>query len=82
VELDPIGFKIGLEVAAKAKYGKALEVPYVFKDRVVGESKLNGKEITNYLKQLRRLYATRFFGAPSRGRTIAPGAPITSEPSA
>jgi dolichol-phosphate mannosyltransferase len=88
VELDPIGFKIGLEVAAKAKYGKALEVPYVFKDRVVGESKLNGKEITNYLKQLRRLYATRFFGAPSRGRTIAAsapiatGTPITGEPSA
>jgi dolichol-phosphate mannosyltransferase len=70
VELDPIGFKIGLEVAAKARYGKATEVPYVFKDRIVGESKLNGKEITNYLKQLRRLYATRFFGAPSRGRSI------------
>jgi len=70
VELDPIGFKIGLEVAAKAKYGKALEVPYVFKDRVVGESKLNGKEIANYLKQLRRLYATRFLGASSHGRTI------------
>ncbi len=71
VELDPIGFKIGLEVAAKARYGKVIEIPYVFKDRVVGESKLNGKEITNYLRQLRRLYATRFLGAPSRGRTIA-----------
>jgi dolichol-phosphate mannosyltransferase len=59
VELDPIGFKIGLEVAAKAHYGKALEVPYVFTDRVVGESKLNGKEITNYLKQLWRIYARR-----------------------
>ncbi len=79
VELDPIGFKIGLEVAAKAKYGKAVEIPYVFKDRVVGESKLNGKEITNYLRQLRRLYATRFLGAPSRGRTIAAVAPITGE---
>jgi dolichol-phosphate mannosyltransferase len=73
VELDPIGFKIGLEVAAKAKYGKVIEIPYVFKDRIVGESKLNGKEITNYLRQLRRLYATRFLGAPSRGRTIAAG---------
>ncbi len=81
VELDPIGFKIGLEVAAKAKYGRAIEIPYVFKDRVVGESKLNGKEISNYLKQLRRLYATRFFGAPSRGRTIASGA-MTGENSA
>ncbi|GAC1303915.1 MAG: hypothetical protein NVSMB21_03710 [Vulcanimicrobiaceae bacterium] len=60
VALDPIGFKIGLEVAAKARYGKFLEVPYVFTDRIVGESKLNGKEITNYLEQLRRLYRTKF----------------------
>ncbi len=65
VELDPIGFKIGLEVVAKAHYGKALEIPYVFTDRVVGESKLNQKEIFNYLKQLRKLYATRFFGKPA-----------------
>jgi dolichol-phosphate mannosyltransferase len=56
VELDPIGFKIGLEVIVKAKYGKALEVPYVFTDRVAGESKLNSGEIMNYLKQLSRLY--------------------------
>jgi dolichol-phosphate mannosyltransferase len=61
VELDPIGFKIGLEVIAKGHYGKALEVPYVFTDRVVGDSKLNNKEIFNYLKQLRRLYAGRIF---------------------
>ena len=61
VELDPIGFKIGLEVIAKGHYGKALEVPYVFTDRVSGESKLNEKEIFNYLKQLRRLYAGRIF---------------------
>lgn len=57
VTLDPIGFKIGLEVIAKAKYGKAIEVPYVFTDRVAGESKLNQREIFNYLKQLGRLYA-------------------------
>jgi dolichol-phosphate mannosyltransferase len=63
VDLDPIGFKIGLEVAAKAHYGKALEIPYVFTDRVVGESKLNGKEITNYLKQLRRIYTRRLTGS-------------------
>lgn len=61
VELDPIGFKIGLEVIAKGHYGKALEVPYVFTDRVSGQSKLNEKEIFNYLKQLRRLYAGRIF---------------------
>ena len=59
VELDPIGFKIGLEVIAKGHYGKAIEVPYVFTDRVVGQSKMNQKEIFNYLKQLRKLYGAR-----------------------
>ncbi len=59
VRLDPIGFKIGLEVIAKAHYGKAIEVPYVFTDRVAGESKLNEREIFNYLKQLGRLYSAR-----------------------
>ncbi len=62
VELDPIGFKIGLEVIAKARYAKAVEVPYVFTDRVAGQSKLNQGEIFNYLRQLRRIYATRLNG--------------------
>jgi dolichol-phosphate mannosyltransferase len=60
VELDPIGFKIGLEVIAKAHYGRVLEVPYVFTDRVAGESKLNQSEILTYLRQLRRIYAGKF----------------------
>jgi dolichol-phosphate mannosyltransferase len=62
VELDPIGFKIGLEVIAKARYGRALEVPYVFTDRVAGTSKLNQNEIFNYLKQLGRIYRARLQG--------------------
>lgn len=62
VELDPIGFKIGLEVIAKAHYRKAIEVPYVFTDRVAGQSKLNQREIFNYLRQLRRIYAARLNG--------------------
>jgi dolichol-phosphate mannosyltransferase len=64
VTLDPIGFKIGLEVIAKAHYGRALEVPYVFTDRVAGTSKLNQKEILNYLRQLGRIYRGRFLGRP------------------
>jgi dolichol-phosphate mannosyltransferase len=62
VQLDPIGFKIGLEVIAKAHYGRAIEVPYVFTDRVAGTSKLNQKEIFNYLRQLRRIYTMRLLG--------------------
>ncbi len=75
IALDPIGFKIGLEVAAKAKYGKAIEVPYVFTDRIVGESKLNGKEIQNYLRQLGRIYASRLFGRKSKAATAFVGSP-------
>jgi dolichol-phosphate mannosyltransferase len=62
VDLDPIGFKIGLEVIAKAHYGRVLEVPYVFRDRVMGTSKLNQGEIFNYLRQLRRIYVARLLG--------------------
>ncbi len=57
VTLDPIGFKIGLEVIMKGKYRKAKEVPYVFTDRRHGSSKLNSGEIFNYLKQLGKIYA-------------------------
>jgi dolichol-phosphate mannosyltransferase len=62
VDLDPIGFKIGLEVIAKARYARALEVPYVFTDRVAGTSKLNQNEILNYLRQLVRIYRGRLTG--------------------
>ncbi|MBI2252279.1 MAG: polyprenol monophosphomannose synthase [Armatimonadetes bacterium] len=52
VKLNPIGFKIGLEIIVKAHYKKFKEIPYIFVDRKVGESKLNFKEIINYLIQL------------------------------
>ena len=68
VALDPIGFKIGLEVIAKARYGKAIEIPYVFTDRVAGESKLNQREILNYLRQLGRLYAAMLMPQPPKAR--------------
>jgi len=62
VVLDPIGFKIGLEVIAKARYRSFLEVPYVFTDRVAGTSKLNQNVIFNYLQQLVRVYRGRLIG--------------------
>lgn len=68
VELDPIGFKIGLEVIAKAHYGRAIEVPYVFTDRVAGTSKLNQSEIFNYLRQLGRIYRMRLTGTSGAAR--------------
>ncbi len=56
VKLDPIGFKIGLEVILKGKYKTVKEIPYVFTDRAQGTSKLNSGEIVNYLKQLSKMY--------------------------
>jgi dolichol-phosphate mannosyltransferase len=65
ITLDPIGFKIGLEVFAKARFRQALEIPYVFTDRTSGSSKLNNREIMNYLRQLVRIYRDRLFGNTS-----------------
>jgi len=52
VKLNPIGFKIGFEVMARAHYNKAVEIPYVFRDRELGKSKFGRREIGQYLVQL------------------------------
>jgi dolichol-phosphate mannosyltransferase len=52
VKLNPIGFKIGFEVMARARYKKVVEVPYVFRDRELGSSKFGRREIVQYLVQL------------------------------
>lgn len=57
VALDPIGFKIGLEILVKGGYKRYCEVPYVFRDRARGESKLNAKEYVNYVRHLVKLYS-------------------------
>ncbi len=40
VKLNPIGYKIGLEILAKGNYERISEVPYVFADRKFDKSKL------------------------------------------
>ncbi len=51
--LNPLGFKIGLEVFVKARHaGRYREVPYVFEDRAAGESKLSSGVILAYFKQV------------------------------
>jgi len=52
VKLNPIGFKIGFEVMARGRYKRAVEVPYVFRDRELGKSKFGQREIGQYLIQL------------------------------
>ncbi|MDA0659762.1 MAG: glycosyltransferase family 2 protein [Planctomycetota bacterium] len=55
-QLDPIGYKIGLELIVKCECKQIAEVPIFFGNRLRGESKLSIKEQLNYLRHLKRLY--------------------------
>lgn len=55
VRLEPKGFKILLEILAKANYKTVCEVPLVFKERKSGKSKLNLKEYLLYIQLLLNL---------------------------
>jgi len=56
IKLNPIGFKILLEIIAKGNYDSVIEVPYTFKPRRKGKSNLNVKEVWNFLVHLYRLF--------------------------
>lgn len=68
VTLDPIGFKIGLEVMVRGRYRTFTEVPYIFTDRKKGSSKLGPREIVAYLVQLGRLFSYRYRHPQQRRR--------------
>lgn len=55
IELNPIGYKILLEILVKGNHNRVVEVPYVFKGRERGKSSFNKTEQINYLKHLWRL---------------------------
>jgi len=62
VRLNPIGFKIGFEVMARARYKRAVEIPYVFRDRELGKSKFGRREVVQYLVQLGQVARDKLFG--------------------
>jgi len=57
VALNPIGYKILLEVLAKGNYVRVLEVPYVFEERRKGGSKMSARTVFQYLAHLVRISA-------------------------
>lgn len=59
-DLNPIGYKVALELIVKCDFENVGEVPIRFTDRVEGESKLTLKEQLKYIQHLRRLYMHRF----------------------
>lgn len=55
VTLDPVGWKILIEVLAKGNYRTVHEIPYGFDERENGQSKMCLREQWNYLKHIARL---------------------------
>lgn len=68
VHLNPIGFKIGLELLVRGRYTTFCEIPYTFQDRAKGASKLGWKEIRAYLIQLAQLVLHTLKTRPHRRR--------------
>ncbi|MBO4374448.1 MAG: polyprenol monophosphomannose synthase [Lachnospiraceae bacterium] len=59
-DLQPVGWKIMIEVLAMTDYSLVVEIPYSFQDRASGESKLSKDATMQYIYQL--------FGLRKRGR--------------
>ena len=60
IDLNPQGFKIGLELIVKAAPKKIVEIPIKFQERLHGESKLSLKEQMNYIIHIKRLYQHKY----------------------
>ena len=59
--LNPLGYKIGLELLIKGRCSRLKDVPIIFADRHAGKSKLTFTQQLLYLVHLKRLY---FFKRP------------------
>ena len=57
--LQPLGFKIGLELMVRGQLS-VREVPIHFQDRDLGKSKMGFRQQLEYLRHLHRLYAFRY----------------------
>jgi dolichol-phosphate mannosyltransferase len=55
VTLDPSGYKILIEVVARGRVGWIGETGYVFRERVLGSSKVTASVYIDYLRQLLKL---------------------------
>jgi dolichol-phosphate mannosyltransferase len=58
--LNPIGYKIGLELLVKCRCVRVTEVPIAFTDRILGESKLSLREQLRYIQHIRRLFLYKY----------------------
>ncbi len=59
-DLNPIGYKMLIEISVKCPCQKVVELPIHFSDRKFGQSKLSTREQVLYLRHLKRLYDYKF----------------------
>ena len=72
--LNPIGYKIGLELIVKCSCTRIVELPIHFTDRRFGQSKLSLREQVNYLRHLKRLSDFKFGAWSQLGQFYIVGA--------
>jgi dolichol-phosphate mannosyltransferase len=65
VNLNPIGYKFGLEVLVKGRYSKLKEIPIVFMNRKKGRSKMGLRVFFQYMVHVLRLYLYKFYFSSS-----------------
>ena len=74
IELRPHGFKILLEILARGRWARVQEVPFVFGNRMSGDSKASVSEGMRFARHLARLVGPARTGAsprvPLRGELI------------
>jgi len=64
IELRPRGFKILLEILARARPRKVVEIPIRFVDRAAGQSKFGPRERREFLRQVWALYRDLLWKSP------------------
>jgi dolichol-phosphate mannosyltransferase len=64
VALDPLGYKILIEVMTRGSARWVAEVPYVFRERAEGDSKVTWKLYVEYIHHLIRLRMSTLTGTP------------------
>ena len=72
--LNPVGYKVALELIVKCGFENVGEVPIHFTDRRFGESKLTLSEQLRYIQHLRRLYMFQFAGMMYLAQFLVVGA--------
>lgn len=75
-DMQPIGWKILIEVLATGTYESVVEIPFKFQDRTEGESKLTMKVTLEYLKQVFELMSR---GKKQRGVKVTRWTPARME---